>query len=223
MAVLLCPESGYENGQNPSTCGQVLLFQIIHWQSPVSLCGRNSGSQSTQTLTGDRRWELPSSHKCLTGGAGSPVAATTLSLLIPACGKWWNLPALCPRLRESPWRNTALKDLTWYLALFPDPCWRSKELTSESVAGLTDMHVLAPPALNAKPALVECLCCSWELPCDVVQGHLYERVRETHRLQPLLLGGLLTVCKSVYSLSLSRKLWTFVVASSGPSLGAGWA
>lgn len=117
--------------------------------------------------------------KCLTGGAGSPVAATTLSLFIPACGKRWNLPALCPRLRESPWRNTALKNLTWYLALFPDACWRSKELTSESVAELTDMHVLAPPALNAKPALVEHLCCSWELPCDVVQGHPYERVRET--------------------------------------------
>lgn len=104
--------------------------------------------------------------------------------------------------------------------MFPDPCWRSKELTSESLAGLTAVHVFAPPALNAKPALVERLCCSWELPCDVVQGHLCERVRETHALQPLLLGGLLTVCKSMYSLSLSRK---FIAASSGLSLGAGWA
>lgn len=50
---------------------------------------------------------------------GSRYHSTPVSLLISVCGKWWRLPALCLRLREHPWRNTALKDLTWYLALFP--------------------------------------------------------------------------------------------------------
>lgn len=83
------------------------------------MCGGNPGSQSIQTATGDRNWEPLSSHKCLTGGAGAPDTITSLLLFIPTCGKRWRIPALCPRPREAPWRNTALKDLTWYLALFP--------------------------------------------------------------------------------------------------------